>query len=153
MRESSSEAPNFYSARDFNNFQKLTDLQPQASFNWLQTELLNWHQADRRNNQGVLYKPEDFDITKKYPVIFGFMRSDLTRFFRFPKLELADESINIPFMVSRGYLVFSPDIHYKIGQPGQSAYNAVSDAAKYLSRMPWIDSSRMGITGQSFGGL
>ena len=33
--------------------------------------------------------------------------------------------INRIFAASNGYLVFVPDITYKIGYPGQSCYNAV----------------------------
>jgi dipeptidyl aminopeptidase/acylaminoacyl peptidase len=46
-----------------------------------------------------------------------------------------------------------PDIHYKIGYPGKSAYNAVVSAAIYLSKFTWVDSSKMGIQGHSFGGF
>ena len=54
--------------------------------------------------------------------------------------------------MSNGYLVFDPNIYYKTGEPGQSAYNSVVSAAKYLASMPWVDSAKMGIQGQSWGG-
>ncbi len=61
-------------------------------------------------------------------------------------------NINIPWFVSRGYIVFVPDIHYIVGHPGKSVYNSVVSAAQYFSQFPWVDASRMGIGGQSFGG-
>jgi len=69
--------------------------------------------------------------------------------FNFPGWSI---NVNVPYFVSNGYLVFLPDIIYKIGEPGQSALNAVESAARYLSRMPWVDSTRMAIQGHSFGG-
>ena len=48
--------------------------------------------------------------------------------------------------------MFDPNIYYKTGEPGQSAYNSVVSAAKMLSKIPWVDSTRMAIQGQSWGG-
>ena len=39
--------------------------------------------------------------------------------------EAAKGQMNIPWFVSNGYLVFTPDIHYKIGFPGESAFNSI----------------------------
>ncbi len=71
--------------------------------------------------------------------------------FVFPQPDFADESINISWFVSRGYIVCTPDIHCKKGAPGKSAYNSVVAVAQYLSKEHWVDASRMGIVGQSFG--
>jgi dipeptidyl aminopeptidase/acylaminoacyl peptidase len=54
--------------------------------------------------------------------------------------------------VSRGYLVFTPDIYYHQFQIGQSATNTVESAGRMLSKLPYVDSLRMGIAGHSFGG-
>jgi dipeptidyl aminopeptidase/acylaminoacyl peptidase len=45
-----------------------------------------------------------------------------------------------------------PNIHYKDGEPGESAYNSVVSAAKHLSKFPWVDSTKLAIQGQSWGG-
>ncbi len=58
--------------------------------------------------------------------------------------------VNIPWFVSRGYLVFCPDIHYVAGNTGESVCNSVVSAAGYLSKMPWVDSSRLALNGHSF---
>ncbi len=57
-----------------------------------------------------------------------------------------------PGLSAAGTLVFTPDIHYTVGKVGQSVCNSIVASAQYMSKMPWVDSSRMGITGQSFGG-
>jgi len=58
----------------------------------------------------------------------------------------------IPYFASNEYLVFDPNIYYKNGDPGGSAYNSVVSAAKHFAKMPWVDSTKMAIQGQSWGG-
>ena len=61
--------------------------------------------------------------------------------------------VNYPFYVSRGYVVFVPDIHYSIGLPGESAYNYVCSGVEAVCDLyPNIDRKRIGIDGQSWGG-
>ena len=61
--------------------------------------------------------------------------------------------VNYPFYVSRGYIVFVPDIHYTAGVPGECAWNYVCSGAEELcKRYDWIDKDRIGIDGQSWGG-
>jgi dipeptidyl aminopeptidase/acylaminoacyl peptidase len=64
----------------------------------------------------------------------------------------ASGSLNIPFFVSRGYIVFLPDIHYKIGHPGQGAYDHVVSGVRAIIKKGWVDSLKLGIQGQSWGG-
>lgn len=78
--------------------------------------------------------------------------------YEFPQPEFTSENVNIPWFVSRGYLVFTPDIHYKIGAQsdkpvGKYALESVESAAKYLTRLPYIDGKHLAIQGHSFGGL
>ena len=61
-------------------------------------------------------------------------------------------TFNFPYFVSNGYLIFVPDITYKKGEPGESAYNSVVSAAKFFAKKPWVDSTKMAIQGQSWGG-
>ena len=61
--------------------------------------------------------------------------------------------INFPFYVSRGYVIFVPDIHYTPGVPGESAWNYVCSGVEEVCRQyPNIDKKRIGIDGQSWGG-
>ena len=60
--------------------------------------------------------------------------------------------LNIPFFVSRGYLVFAPDISYTKGAPGKDAYNYIVSGAKALAKNSWVDAKNIGIQGQSWGG-
>jgi dienelactone hydrolase len=144
--------PNLYYTRDLKQFIPVSDVQPHRDYNWLTTELISWKQPDGTTGQGILYKPENFDPNKKYPIIFYFYEKLSYRLHQYLEPELSRGSLNIPFFASNGYLVCTPDISYTAGSPGQSAYQSVLLAARHLSQMPWVDSMRMGLQGHSFGG-
>lgn len=158
LRESATEYPNFYVSNDLKRFISLTELQPQKAYNWLYTEAVNWRMYNGQLNYGVLYKPEDFDSTRKYPVIFNYYEKYSQRCHQFLLPGLTTDNINIPWFVSRGYLVFTPDIQFTVASKpggmtiGEAAYNAVASAAEWLSQRPYVDKSRLGIQGHSFGG-
>jgi dipeptidyl aminopeptidase/acylaminoacyl peptidase len=151
-RCSATDAPNYFFTKDFKTFRQLTDFQPQKSYNWFTSELHSWKSPDGSVLQGVLYKPENFDPSRKYPVILDYYekRSDELNMYRWP--HLSDDRINIPLFVSSGFLVFTPDIKYKIGEPGESACRSIVSAGQYLKNLPFIDGKRMGLQGHSFGG-
>ncbi len=151
MRMGATEAPNLFFTKDWKSFQQVSDINPQRKYNWLTSELAEW-----KNNgdlmQGLLYKPENFDPKKKYPLIFNYYekRSDLLNEFIEPTF--SGHNIDIPFYVSNGYLVFVPDMHFQQGHNGKGALNSIESAVKYLSKFPWVDHSKLGIQGHSFGG-
>ena len=62
-------------------------------------------------------------------------------------------TVNIPFYCSRGYVVFVPYIVYKVGHPGESAYNCIVSGVKSMcQQFQFVDSTKMAIQGQSWGG-
>lgn len=155
-RESASEAPNFLITSDLKKYRPMSQLNPQESCNWLTTVLITWRQLDGTLSQGILYKPENFDPAKKYPLIIHYYEQVSHRLYEFPQPELSIGPMNIPWFVSRGYLVFTPDIHYKMANSsgkgiGAWAYNSVISAVNYLSKMPFVDGKRIGLQGHSFG--
>lgn len=151
-RHNVTNAPNYFFTYDFKSFNQISDVNSQKKYNWLTAELVTWKQFDGSFSQGILYKPDNFDSTKKYPLVLNYYEQYSHRLFEYPTLEFSHSIINIPWFVSRGYLVFTPDIYFKKGQVGDCAYNAVVSAAKYLSKLKYIDSKHVGINGHSFGG-
>jgi dipeptidyl aminopeptidase/acylaminoacyl peptidase/thioredoxin-related protein len=152
-RERCDEAPNYFVTTDLKHFTAITDLQPQKRYNWLSSELLHWKQLDGTTGQGILYKPENFEPNKKYPLIIHYYRDLSNRLYEYPVPGFTRSGdINIPWFVSRGYLVFTPDIYFNGERSGEGVYNTVVSAAGYLSQMPFVDSSKMGIAGHSFAG-
>jgi dipeptidyl aminopeptidase/acylaminoacyl peptidase len=124
----------------------------QKDYNWLTCELVKWTMFDGKQSQGLLYKPEDFDPKKKYPVIFYFYEKYSDELYTYRPPVPSASTVNFPYFVSNGYLIFVPDITYKKGEPGESAYNSVVSAAKFFAKKPWVDSTKMAIQGQSWGG-
>ncbi|MES2107954.1 MAG: prolyl oligopeptidase family serine peptidase [Bacteroidota bacterium] len=153
QRQDASQSPNWYFTTDFKNFEQLTNVQSERAYNWLTSELVNFTSLDGKSAHGVLYKPENFDSTKKYPVIFHYYERKVSEIHQFQRPRVFGSEMNIPYFVSNGYLVFTPDIHYQVGYPGKSAFNTIMGAANYLIKQPWVDSTKMGLQGHSFGGF
>ena len=147
-------SPDLYVTRDFwKSTDKLTDINPQMrDYRWGTAELFAWTSFAGIPLQGLVYKPEDFDPQKKYPVMIYFYEKHSDELYRYYPPAPSRSIINIPFFVSRGYVVFVPDIHYTVGHPGEDAYNAIVAGAEALARNAWIDKENMAIQGQSWGG-
>ena len=152
-RMSATAYPNLYVTSDFRDFKPLTEFHPQKAYNWYTTELIHWTLPNGKPGVGTLYKPENFNPQKKYPVIFYYYEQCLKAVNTFIQPGLSHGILNIPYYLSHGYLVFVPDINYKIGYPGKSACDAVTSAALYLSKKNWVDVKHIGLQGHSFGGF
>jgi dienelactone hydrolase len=151
-RESAEESPNYYSTNDFINFNALSNIYPEKKYNWLTTELLTWKAFDGTQDQGILYKPENFDPEKRYPVILNYYENVSDGLNGYLEPQFSDGDLNIPWFVSNGYLVFSPDIHFRNGEPGSCVMNDVLSGAQYLAKKPFVNAKRMGLEGISLGG-
>ena len=153
QRMSANEYPNLFVTSDFRTNKPLTYLEPQEKYIWYTTELIRFSLPNGRKSEGILFKPDNFDSHRKYPVIFYFYERNADGLNIFLHPELSDGNLNISWFASNGYLVFVPDIiYYKSGSPGQCAYEAVNASANVLTQFPWVDSNAMGLQGLSFGG-
>lgn len=152
-KESYQQSPDIYLNTAWNKETRLSFINPQqADYNWGTAELFYWKAYDGKQATGIVYKPEDFDPRKKYPVICYFYEKLSDGLFQYIPPTPTPSRLNISFFVSRGYIVFVPDIIYTIGHPGKSAFNYVVSGARALVRKGWADSTRMGLQGQSWGG-
>ena len=132
---------------------QLTSTNPQQSqYNWGTAELFKWKTYNGKESQGIVYKPEDFDPKKKYPMICYFYETLSDGLYSYQAPSPTPSRLNIPFFVSRGYVVFVPDIHYGTGHPGRDAYNYIVSGARAVVKKGFVDSTRIGIQGQSWGG-
>ncbi|RPE00898.1 S9 family peptidase [Aureibaculum marinum] len=132
---------------------KITDANPQQKdFLWGTSEKFSWTAYDGTKLDGIIYKPENFDATKKYPMISYFYekRSDNLNSYHMPRPSAS--TVNMSYLVSNGYVVFVPDIVYKDGKPGESAYNCIVSGVEAVEKLGYVDSDNMAIQGQSWGG-
>jgi dipeptidyl aminopeptidase/acylaminoacyl peptidase len=124
----------------------------QSNYLWGSAELFKWKAYTGRQSEGILYKPANFDPGKKYPMIVYFYERYNNTLYNYQAPAPTPSRLNIPFFVSRGYLVFVPDIWYTTGHPGQSAYDYIMSGTRALIKKGFVDSARLGIQGQSWGG-
>lgn len=153
-RESFSEFPNIWTASTMMRSERqVTDLNPQQSeYLWGTAELVHWTSTDGVPLSGLLYKPEDFDPGRQYPMMVYFYEKNSDLLYRHHAPEPHRSTINITFYVSRGYVVFVPDIVYKVGYPGESAMASVMPGVTSLIDKGYIDAARVGVQGHSWGG-
>lgn len=132
---------------------RLSDANPQqADYRWGTAELVSWHSEDGTPLDGILYLPDDLDTSEDHPMMVYFYErmSDWLHVHRVPAP--GSSSISIPFYVSRGYVVFVPDIDYEIGYPGESALDAIVPGVLSVLDRGFVDPARIGVQGHSWGG-
>ena len=152
-KETFEQSPDLYTSNQFLFEKKLSAINPQQKeYNWGTAELFKWKTFDGKNSEGLLYKPEDFDPSRKYPMLVYFYETLSDRLYSYLPPAPTPSRLDIAFFVSRGYLVFTPDIHYGTGHPGKDAYNYIASGAQALAKFPWVDAKNIGIQGQSWGG-
>ena len=120
-----------------------------------------------KNNQNTdlycrLIKPVDFDSLKKYPVIiyvYGGPHSQMIT-----DSWLGGAGLFLNYLAEQGYVVFTLD-NRGTSERGkdfeQVIFRHLGDVEvedqmcglKYLKSQPWVDSTRIGITGWSYGGF
>ncbi|MEM8486444.1 MAG: prolyl oligopeptidase family serine peptidase [Bacteroidota bacterium] len=141
------------SSLNLKNMTKVSDANPQQDeYMWGTAELTEWVSLDGIPLQGILYKPEDFDASKQYPMMVYFYEKLSQNLHRHSPPATARSSISYSFYTSRGYLVFVPDIPYRNGYPGESALNAVVPGVTNLIAQGFVDADNVGVQGHSWGG-
>ena len=132
---------------------RLSNANPQMSQYWWGTvEQIKWTTLEGKEMKGLLYKPENFDPAKKYPMIVYYYErySDKLNSHYVPSPSRS--TVNFPYYNSNGYIVFVPDITYTTGHPGKDAYNSIMSGTLELMKRPYVDAANMGLQGQSWGG-
>ncbi|MDR1624164.1 MAG: prolyl oligopeptidase family serine peptidase [Tannerellaceae bacterium] len=124
----------------------------QQNILWGNAELVSWTSLDGKPLQGVVYKPENFDPQKKYPLLVNFYErnSDARYAYRMP--EPHRSTLDYHFYNSNGYILFNPDIAYKEGYPGESCFNSVMPGISLLISEGYINEKAIGAQGHSWGG-
>ncbi|MGH2624261.1 MAG: alpha/beta hydrolase family protein, partial [Sphingobacterium sp.] len=153
-KEDYENSPDLYLITNESKEIKITDINTQQSdYNWGTATLVNWKTPNGKQAKGILYKPENFDPNKKYPVIAYFYEKLSDGLYTYHAPTPTPSRLNISYFVSNEYIVFAPDIEYEIGYPGKSAEEFVNSGMHFLARnYDWVDSTKMGIQGQSWGG-
>jgi dipeptidyl aminopeptidase/acylaminoacyl peptidase len=152
-KSSVSQSADLYVSRDLRQETKLSSINPQQKdYNWFTAELVHWTTPKGYPATGVLYKPENFDPAKKYPMVAYFYEKLSDGLYKYTAPAPTPSRLDIALFASNGYLVFTPDISYTIGEPGPSAVEFVNSGVESLKKNSWVDAAHIGIQGQSWGG-
>lgn len=133
---------------------RLTDgISQQDSIIWGTAELTSWISLDGRPLEGVIYKPANFDPNKKYPVIVNFYERNAHTLYSYHMPSPGRSTIDYPFYLSHGFIIFNPDVRYTDGHPGESCYNCVMPGITSLIAKGYVDEKAIGAQGHSWGGF
>lgn len=138
------------------------DLNPLKNYKLGKTSFVTLKADDGRDLFGRLILPVDFDASKKYPVlvyVYGGPHSQLVT-----DTWLGGANLYFNYLATKGYVVWTLDnrgtanrgadfeqaIHRKLGDiEGNDQMVGVN----YLKSLPYVDASRIGIDGWSYGGF
>jgi dipeptidyl aminopeptidase/acylaminoacyl peptidase len=136
----------------FATMRKVSDANPQSKgLRWGTAESVAFKNPDGVSLRATLFKPENFDPKKQYPMIvyiYERLSNNLHNFV----VPQPSQNVNAALYVSNGYLVLHPDIAYRAGYPGESALQCVTAAVQKVVDMGFVDEKRIGIQGHSWGG-
>jgi dipeptidyl aminopeptidase/acylaminoacyl peptidase len=136
----------------FDSWTKLSTANPQqGEYRWGTAQLVHWRSMDGVPLSGILYKPEDFDPKKKYPMVVYFYEQ-LSDNLHGYQMAFPRNTIQPTHYVSHGYLAFFPDIVYTPGYPGPSSIKSIVPGVQMLLDSGFVKEDGVGIAGQSWGG-
>ena len=152
-KEDFTRSPDIYARNTDGSETRLSSINMQQSdYSWGTAELVKWKAYDGKEATGMVFKPENFNPSKKYPLVCYFYERLSDSLYRYRPPAPVRSRLDIAFFVSRGYMVLVPDIRYKTGYPGKAAFDYVVSGARALVKKGWVDSTKIGIQGQSWGG-
>jgi dipeptidyl-peptidase 4 len=130
-------------------------------------KLGKWDLFTIKNNEGTnlhcrLFKPVDFDSTKKYPVLIYLYNGPHSQMVT--NTWLAGGELWYQYMAQKGFIVFTLDgrgtsyrgkvfeqaIHRQLGTKEMEDQLA---GVSYLKKLTYVDASRIGVHGWSYGGF
>ena len=132
---------------------QLTHLEEQQRpFWWGTGELVHWTSYSGIPLEGLLFKPEGFDPSRQYPLIVYYYERNSETLYDYRTPAPGRSIIDFHTYVSDGYLVFVPDIRYRDGHPGESAYDCILSGLDSIESLGFVDHARIGTCGHSWGG-
>jgi len=144
--------PDLYAGSRLDQVTRISNANPQqAEFRWGTAELVEWNSDDNAPLQGILFKPDGFEPTKKYPMAVYFYEK-LSDGLHSYNMSFPRNTIQPTWYVSNGYLVFFPDINYGTGYPGPDAMKSIVPGVQSLIARGFVDPKGVGTAGQSWGG-
>lgn len=139
---------------DFKNATKITDANPQQSeFLWGRRQLFDFKDKDGHRLQGILAIPDDYKPGEKRPMLVNFYEKNSQNLHRYNAPSYLTGMGSSPMQaVSNGYITMLPDVYFHTGSSHSDMLDAVEAAVKKVIEMGYVDPTKIGINGHSYGG-
>lgn len=125
----------------------------QKNYYFGKSELIYCTSKEGEKLKAALFYPANFNPSKKYPMVVHIYDSESDEIYKYVNpTQQNSEGFNITNYTLNGYFVLLPDITYKMGYPGISALECVTAAVDAAIKNGFIDKSKIGLCGHSFGG-
>ena len=89
---------------------------------------------------------------RKYPVIVNFYERNANTLYNYHMPSPGRSTIDYPFYLSHGFIIFNPDVRFTDGYPGESCYNCVMPGITSLIAKGYVNEKAIGAQGHSWGG-
>ena len=133
--------------------QKITNANPQQKeLLWSKgVKIIDYVSAKGDKLQGALYLPAGYEAGKQYPTVV-YIYEKLSQGANTYANPSTNGGFNRSVYLSSGYAVLTPDITYKINDPGMSAVWCLEPAVKAAVATGIVDPKKVGLHGHSWGG-
>lgn len=147
-------APRIVFQSDFKDTPKelLQSNPQQKDYYWGKAERINYT-VNGKMISGVLIYPADYQAGKHYPMVVQIYQRQLQYLHDYVNPTIFEPGgFNISNFTTQGYFVLLPDIVYALGEVGASATTCVLAATNAVIAKGFVDPSKIGLIGHSFGG-
>lgn len=137
---------------DFGDRDRMTTANPQQDeYLWGTRILFDYTTDDGIPLQGTLAIPETYRAGDRLPMIVRFYEQYSQDLHSYPTPAYRHQP-NFAGVVSRGYLLMQPDVHFRIGSSHSDMLEAVEAATRKVIEMGYADPDAIGLSGHSYSG-
>ena len=134
----------------FSAMTRVTDANPQQSkYRWATERLISYKTRDGKPLRAVMLIPDGMRAEKKAPMLVYFYERWSDTFHSYYR-PAPGTSPNFIRYASNGYVVLFPDVAYRPGHPGPSAYDSLMPAVDAALATGYVNPQRIGIAGHSW---
>ena len=137
---------------DFSDREQISNANPQQSeFLWGSRILFDYTLSDGTQLQGTLAVPETYQEGERLPMVVRFYEKYSQDLHLYPA-PIYRHQPNFAGLVSGGYLLMQPDVHFRIGSSHSDMLEAVEAATQRVIDMGYADPEAVGLSGHSYSG-
>lgn len=140
------------SDRDFADRDRVSTANPQQDeFLWGTRILFDYTTDDGIPLQGTLAIPETYQEGDRLPMVVRFYEKYSQDLHAYPT-PIYRHQPNFAGLVSNGFLLMQPDVHFRIGSSHSDMLEAVEAATRKVIEMGYADPEAIGLSGHSYSG-